>query len=653
MDRSFLLPGHGAGDRPPIVDAAATTVVTPLPVKAGTGGGILTTEEPSTGRTVIHLTTRDARGKLLPPLVLDWCRFGEIGIAFAEAIDAMEIKPASLVVKISDLDRFLAWLESQTTDGPPTRLASIGSDKLTRYMGYLDTAVDVDGKPYSIQTKRTRLGSLRTVFTALQDPSSKWRYKLAPNLQFPEGRWSATGRQANPHPVISEDAFRTILMAAASEVAKTMARHQQGVDYVVEGRRLLRGDMVRASDFNTLPVAVAAIEDWFGGYAKNAEQVSSENKALGTAIKYTHGYGEVFRFLYPGGRELVPFIVLLAVHTAYNPDTILGLQIGQIVANDVFPDQFRLATPERRTSRGKQDGQSNNSGRLVTSGAKGRARRGKPQVRSFRIDPHDPFCAHMLIENVKVLTGRIRPHAASKDRDRLFIFHVLKRSAGVRAFGSSDFETLSGDRLWQYFLQKFSEENGLVAFSLASIRATMADATEQLTGDIRAVQQLLGHVGSEVTFRHYLSAGARKRAAESVAVGQSMRHRWAETHGRRDTREGGQSDSLMAATPGMDCFDPLDSPMPGQVAGKMCSAWLACFFCPLALIRSDDSFSFARLVQLEAHVLAARATIAAERYQAVYVPILQKIVTWLHKFSPIAKQGALAISYLKPLPELE
>ncbi len=653
MDRSFLLPVSATDARMTVIDGNTEPKgLVRLAALAKTGATTVT--DTATGKTVIHLATRNVRGLPMSPFVLDWHRFGEIGTAFAEALGAMKMKPSSLKEKVDDVRLFLSWLPSRFTDGLPETLCAIGTDKLLAYRAYLDSATDAFGKPYSAQTKHKRLSNVRTVFTWLQKPSGEWRSRLDPQLRFPQGAWAAAEKQAKPRPTISGDGIRAILMAAAFEVGKTMARHKEGLELVAYGRKRLHKGMDRMSDFKELSVAVAAIEDWFGGFAVSLKQVYGTNRGLGRALQYVHGAGTVFRYLYPGGREMVPFVVLLSAYTAYNADTILGLRLDQIVTNDVFADQFRMDIPKRRNSRVQERSFSHGPARLATKGAKGRAKRGTTQNRSFRIDPNDELSAYTLIENVKLLTEGLRPRASNNETDRLFLFHVkAPQDGGVRSFGTRESETISGDALWKYLLRAFIAENDLPEFGLSSIRASMADAAEQLTGDIRAVQLLLGHVGTDVTFTHYLSAGARKRASESVAVGQAMRHRWVETGGRRDVREGGQGDSLMSATPGMDCFDPHDSPMPGQTAGKMCSAWLACFFCPLGFIRPDDGHGLARLMQLEAHISEARTTIAAERYQAVYVPILMKIPLWLMKFSPAAREAALAITYLKQLPELE
>ncbi|HEY0835782.1 MAG TPA: hypothetical protein VGE72_17900 [Azospirillum sp.] len=675
MDRSFLLDVStvlpaGKTAKPPKADVPTSAgdgvgrhpAAAPEPPSAPvvTMTGVRTGTDPLTGKPFLHIVARDENGKLLAPFILDdWLRYGDIGLAFAEALYGMGLKPSSLDSKIRDLRVFFGWLPSEFPGGPPTRLSDLTTERLLRFRSHLDASKDDNGRPLADNSKRKRLGEVRTVFTWMQKKSpNRWKPKLAPKLRFPEGVWKGTGKRTEPRDIVPRDGLHAILKAAAAEVERTIRLLDEGAELVAAGQPRLRApdEMNRRSDFDDLAVALAAVVEWHGGYLQNIEEAKAKHSALGNSIQYVHGATNVFRRLYPGGRELVPFIILLTVHTAYNPDTILGLRLNQIEMNDVFPDQFGFALPKRHNSRGASAGEQADEAdetatRIRTKGRKGRAR-GRPQNRSFRADPDDLFGSYLLIQNVKAMTERLRPHAAPVDRDRLFIFHQTQTDIGVRSFGN-DKETIAADRLWQYFLKRFIADNDLPDFSLASLRATMADAAEQLTGDIRAVQLLLGHSGTDVTFQHYLSAGARRRAAEAVGTVQGMRQRWVETGGKRDAREPGVGDTLMAATPGFHCLDPYDSPVPGQVAGKMCSAWLACAFCALATVHADDGYGLARLIQLEKHILDARRTIAAERYQTAYVPLLAKLSGWLGKFSDTARAAAVAVTHLKPLPELE
>ncbi len=656
MDRSFLYYDkeglNGAvADGPEQTPASSRRPSTSKAhLDTATLPGTRIVHDATTGERVIHLLMRNQSGRLMAPVVLKWHRYGDAGLAFAEALYGKSYRVMTIGNKRKSVGYFLEWFAGSHDATKEVTLGNLNRKVFESYKHHLDAARDSSGKPWTANTKRMRLGDIRTLCDWLRK-SEKWKGKFERGFQFPDGQWTALVKTTQPRPVLADDTLRQIIAAAIREIEHVLERHEQGRAMIASGRLRLVECMKERADFVDMDVAVAAIVDWFKGYVRNVAEVSGKNPGLASAIREIHGAEKVFRFLYPSNRELVPFVILLTMHTAYNPQSILGIRLEQISVHDVFTDQLRLGVPDRHNSRHKGEEANPEASRLRAEARKGRAG-GRAQNRSFRIDPDDAFGAYMLVEHVKSLTQRIRPHASSQDRDRLFIYHQMMSEPGIRSF-EQDKPSSAISNMWSVLMKRFAEDNGLPPFTLASIRATMADVAERLTGDIRAVQLLLCHTSREVTLRHYLSAGGRKRGAESIAVGQGMRHRWAETGGKRDAREAGIGDTLQAATSGVGCLDPYDSPMPGQTSGKLCSAWLACFFCPLAVFNLDDGHSLARLIQLEKHILDARATIAAQRYLEAYIPLLQKIASWLEKFTPAARAAATAITHLKPLPELE
>lgn len=659
MDRSFLLAAtpaatlwQSAAQSERGGGLGAPSTGTPPPA-AVSDTGMRTGTDPVTNTPFLRITVRNADGKVVPSFALDdWLRYGEIGLAFAEAVHATGGEAAAVQRNIAGLRPFLTWLDTDSISGPPTQLAGLNSDILLRYRAHLDGFKDSNGKPLADNSKRTYLGKLRLALKWLMTAApDRWAPKLAPNLRLPQGIWKGLAKRTVPRDTIAADQLLLIFNAAAREVERTIKHFEQSSALTENGRQHLHGFVKQDTKFGDLSLALAAVKEWYGGYLCCYQAAKQQHPSLASAIQYTHGATAFFRHLYPGARELVPFVILLAVHTAYNPDTILGIRLHQVTVNDLFPDQFGFNLPPRHNSRAAEVLAGGGLGRVRTAATKGRAK-GKAQHRSFRVDPDDKLGVYLLLRFLTDITASIRPYAIRGHGDRVFLFHQIRGKRPVRSFGI-DKRSISSDGTWVTSLGSFISDNRLAPFALSSIRNAMADTAEQLTGDIRAVQLLLSHTGTDVTFQHYLSAGARRRAAETLGAAQGMRQRWVETARKRDSREAGQGDTLMAATPGFHCLDPYDSPIPGQTPGKMCSAWLACAFCPLAAIYEGDGHALARLIQLEDHVQRARESVAPDRYQAAYVPLLVKLGDWLERFNPEARQVALTVSYLKPLPELE
>jgi hypothetical protein len=656
MDRSFLVGVTSApvaqaqrrveddddGPKPAVVKEQATLV--PLP-------GVRTGIDRETGVASLHIVATDANGKALPPFVLDpWMRYGEIGVAFAEAAYANGRTTTAVHANIHGLRPFFAWLEAEYPDSPPTLLSDLTSQVLLRYRSYLDGAKDKNGKPIGDNSKRTYLGKMRLPFEWMKTGAPhRWGTKLADGLRLPQGTWKAVNKRSEPRDMIAPDALAAIVGAAARAVERILERFEKTEAMIEEGRRRLPADGQKRGDFADLSVALAAIDEWYGGYLSGYTAAKDRHPGFSSAIVSIHGAKDFFHHLYPGTDDLVPFVILLTMHTAYNPETILGMRVDQVATNDFFADQFGFDLPDRHNSREQrsEDGQVR-----ISLAAKKRRANGKAQHRSFRVDTDDKFGVYLLLDALSEITKRIRPHSIRGHEDRVFLFHQVSVNSPVRSFGTGK-RPICNDGVWTIALNSFIAENHLPHFSLAQLRTTVADAAEQITGDIRAVQLLLCHSGTSVTFQHYLSAGGRRRASEDIATVQGVRQRWVDTGGKRDMREPSQGDTLMAVTPGFHCLDPFDSPMPSQVAGKMCSAWLACALCPLATVRTQDGEAMARLIQLEDHVRNSQATISPERYGAAYVPLLRKLAEWLEQFSSKARKDALAVTYLKPLPELE
>ena len=600
------------------------------------------------GNETLSIVVRDRHGILVSPFVLRWCRFGEVGLAFAEMLYASPVKPSTLGERIRATTIFLDWSTSVNQGEPLTKLSRLDTKLFRHYLAHLETDRSDKGKPHAVATRRIRLGAIRKLM-AMLCKSDKWKSKLAPKSTFPGNPWTALKQRSTPRAVLTHVELCEIGQACIKEIEATLSKFQLGNSLIAEGRTKLHDNMHRRLDFMSVDVALAAIEVWMGGYARDLQHATDFRWPLGQALIH-HRVRNVFGYLYPDARTMVPFNLLATIHSFYNPAQSLGLEFNQIALHDVFPDQLKVSQPERHNSRADRTVSGDEEERLKTKPGKARAG-GKVQHRSFRVDPNDPFSFHSVIENVRMITRRIRQHAPPEIRDRIFIYHQ-HCPPGVSAFGTAK-NGIGGDALWVHSLRRFIKDNKLVKFSLASIRSTMADLTEEVTGDSRVTQLLLGQTGPDVGFQHYFSAGARRRAGESVALAQEMRQRYVDTGGRRDIRGQGPGDTLMSATPGLDCLDPYDSPMPGQTKGKMCTAFPFCIICPLATARRNDPYSFARLVQLETHIKSSESSVSASRFVALYMPLLPEFPRWLGKFTGSARKGALKISYLRPLPELE
>lgn len=251
-----------------------------------------------------------------------------------------------------------------------------------------------------------------------------------------------------------------------------------------------------------------------------------------------------------------------------------------------------------------------------------------------------------LLKLLRQQTARLRDELPQELRDYVFVFRVENR-ARATAFVASD----SSRTAWSWALRRFIDEYQLKPFTLADLRPTGSDLVDELTGgNLLAQQMLLNHAKPETTEQYYTSHAARARRQEKLALAMEWRERYARSGGKVDPR--GQLGSSRAATPGYECFDPYDSPVPGQVAGRLCAAYGHCPNCPLHAVNVRSPKSLARIIQLVARLDEASEQLAPQRWLSEWVPVRKAVRNDLYLFTEEIYTAARQLQ-LPPIPEIE
>jgi hypothetical protein len=271
------------------------------------------------------------------------------------------------------------------------------------------------------------------------------------------------------------------------------------------------------------------------------------------------GLAKHARYFYPSSRDLVPFVVLLAVHTAYNPDTILGCTHDDIS----FEPGVGAARVVVEPSLANVDGDPA-AERVKAKAFKGRARAKQPRSFPVTADPDNPA---ELLAFLERWTDRIRPHVPPRYANRVFVFGTHRRARAATSY-VNERGTLS-NTVWKHSLKKFCRKHGLREFTLRQIRQTVIDLAHELSGgDLRAVLAVGGQRSADTINSHYTSSGARERNYEGLAAAGALMWRDRMARGRADARRAAEiGGDVGAATPGWGCLDPYDSPVPGLPAG--------------------------------------------------------------------------------------
>jgi hypothetical protein len=548
-----------------------------------------------------------------------WVAAGILGIPFAEAAyaSAKNLGWSARGRRFDQINEFFCFLEESGRSG--IDLAALTTTVFNEYVAWLNES------EITARSKCPKLTNLRAVFGRLRR-TPEYRDRLSPRARIPSNPWPGANGRMKPRAAISIADLVKMERACLREMAAAMARLDEGDRLIESGRSHLANGVSPSS--TSLDVVLAQIADTHG--ACLALPKDDKQGGLRDGIIRNGGVEALQSYFHATTRTIIPFVVMLAIRTAFNAETVLRLNRSAVRTSPMLSDSVEMDGRDKRH-------------KIV--GRKNRARR--DQIRTFPANDRSHDNPVVILENVARLTERLRPHAPSEQASRVFLV-VMGRGAGVRSFRAND---------WPYFraLDQFIADNDLNSFRLANIRPTISELVDLVTGgDLKAQQIVLNHGSAEVTDGHYVSAGARARRTERLAEVQNQRERWIATGGASDTRQVEPMGTRRAVTGGFECFDPYDSPLEGQIEGRLCTAWGACADCPLAAANLADPSALARLVQLEHGIEAAKVLLPPQRWVSFWAVILKALrEKWLPKFSsPEVWQRAETIA-LAPLPPLE
>lgn len=553
MDRSFLA-GAPIGRPAPgdsvvvLSDRRSEFGVTP---SFGPGGELQ--------RILIRMPRRErsARGGADIAVCPDWLAAGNLAVPFAEAIfeHVRNLGPSVQHSKIRSLNRFFAFLAERGQSAKT--LADLDTSLFNDFIAWLNSQNLKD------ITKAGHLCAARDVIRRLRRMAA-YAELLSKDVRIKGNPWPGRAQNGNPRTGVSIADLVRIERACIKEMLEAMQKIDEGDRLVEAGRNLLANGI--SSVARRVDVLLAVIVDEYGGYVSDKESFFAQADGRRRQIEAFGGLSGIAPWLYATGRSLAPFVVMLAIRTAFNPEVVR-------------------------------------------------------------------------------LTGRLRLVADARKSNLAFIYQG-------RDYGEvCTFIDTTGS--FAYVLKQFIADNGLPSFTLASIRPTIADLVDQLSGgDIKAQQAVLNHWNAETTDDHYVSAASRDRRLERLAEIQNGRERFVATDGRADPRNGSPGNTRRAATAGFECTDPYDSPRPGQQKGYLCAAWGDCAVCPRAAVNPRDPHALACLVRLDHALDAAREWLPPARWLH-WAGIQTALRGWIKKFSDSSVWLAAEKVAIPPLMAIE
>lgn len=468
-------------------------------------------------------------------------------------------------------------------------LASLGDirrELFVRYVEWLNTQRRGDGKPWS---KGTRYSIYMGLVTLLQ-----WVQRCRPGvlgeLEFPHNPFPWKNRDTHRLPSLPAEQLRAILRACEEEIAQ-LRRLREDID-----RQRAAARAANSGSIDTLGALLEYIDHQYAGVIPPQRLIKkAAHSRFAQALQHFGEAGVIEPLLFPRAASLLPYYLAILIHTAGNPIPIAELPVECLQAIPLIEDRQLLVW------------------------RKGRA--DILQRRAFSMG--GTFEPPALVREIVQWTQRLRSHARSAHRDRLFLYK-----------GDNRITTLSLERLRQ-LIPAFIAAHRLPHFTMAALRPSVLTAFYRNSGDLSSVKAIANHAhlsttagyvrAPEVQAQNRLRVAAIQRAyLGSIAPASSGNTTSVPVVSASTTvpvRVRAKAGSAVSMF-GFDCRDPFAGIAPGTHRGQLCTHFLGCFTCPNAVI-AGDAPTLARLMQARDHLRAAVTYLHPARWSAVYEPQLR------------------------------
>jgi integrase len=561
---------------------------------------------------------------------------------------------------------FFAFLEEKALKN--IRLEQLTTSHIEGFKSWLDQADKTGLAIYALQTRQHRMSHLRQVTEYLKQ-SDKWAPQLASDLSVRPGMWAGQGRGRKPTPIIQEEDYRKIYQACKKEIIEITGRvnamratlqanlHHPVALALEPAKKTVCGKGVARNlrnQYNDLGVLLATLHRRYPRQILTQEWLKSINdRSLAEAAIRRGGTSAISACFYPSARDLVPVVLMMAIHLDYNKATLMGSKVSdyRIVTGKLGRPEF-LASASLIEEEDAADSVEEKEGEKLFMGApiKKRARY-RPQERILPVEdaPDNPaFLWQFLVE----WTSWFRPTSAPEWQDRLFLYVTGSTSPNKRMQGFDGTTNPGGDCNFNYAYKAFFREHGLTYYTFRQFRPTGLDIVDvEFGGDIRAKQAAAGHAEVQTTYQSYTTDAQMQRGDEALAQASATRERFRKTQGKSDPRRKPVGADMGAATPGWTCSDPYDSPL--YEKDRLCGGYGRCSACPLGSMSPNDCYSAAQAFNLLDAIDKAGETMAPTAWLERYGPSRKDLIGfWLPQIPDHVLEQVRQMK-LPPLPPLE
>jgi len=556
-----------------------------------------------------------------------WKSMGEVAKVFAEAYciayrSSRESTRASAAGNIaSGFCQYLA-LKGVKIDVPGAIPTGLGM----AFLEYLKGRDADHPVALSVETQRHYYGAFKKIVLQLHKMDPKWEA-----IRIPPKPFAGVPRKSKPKELDSA-AWAAVMRAAIEECILTMDEVWPQLDRVRTA--ITRKKKGGAVDLTDPAQAVAQILTDFDGHLPRQSQV---RQLPGVKKISESDYFHLRKLAHPIGGDLIPFFLVLAMHSGFNEQPLRTLTLGGI------SEHYPLG--QKRT---------------VIKSSKIRASqsiKGVPQRAVFPASDH-PLAPERLIRFILDWTSRIREYAVGELAEDFFLHAVSEGGRHARRGMLIDSYSARTDdvntRITGY-ITLFCKRRGLKYCGTRANRLAFSQAVDGLTdGDAFELRAMLGHRLISTAQDSYQTNKMQLRQREQLGGAMSVHERWVTSNGKIDTRSSSSSRERTATTPGFLCADPYESPQPGQRDGKLCTSYGVCPACPHAAADTNEAYALARFLQLQELYEEARAELGGEiwriKFQHAYAALRD---WWIPAVSNEVNRDLATTIILAPLPALE
>ena len=505
--------------------------------------------------------------------------------------------------------------------------SQLNEQVMAGFLAWLRQLRKEDGNPLHPNTIGRALGNVRNALHAV--PNAQQWADLIP--AGPRG----AARKTEPTAVLQFDQLLKVMTAVDQEILGLQSLWAGAPQLLELGRQQLREGKVlppiRSSTKEDNPRALLALtlallDQRYSGVIPDQSVIMSDDRLLGTTIKQHFGASVVTSFFYATYLELVPFVLHIAIATAFNPETVLTLRWANIergvdrLTNKHSAVKFDVTDNDTEAS----DVVATELPLVKMTGDKPRSQRQLVRLLDPEASRPEQVSLNLVLDLLSTITSRIRPYVIEPlHADRLFLSVPTNCAKHPKGFGISSSTSACSDITWRYSLRKFITDNKLPAFTLKTIRATLLDYAQLFNrGDLEAARKVGNHRHRLTTWTHYTSDLVKRLLQESSGETLLVRERWLQSNGTIDPRKYRAWTDKGCATPGFACMDPFDSPRPNQRPGKLCKAYGECPDCPMALARPESPRHITLYEALRRAIYRSVTRVTAAVWQERWAPVI-------------------------------